>query len=235
MPRIAHLAARKSIVAASREMNRLGINQGTSGNIGLRIPGGFLVTPTGIPADELEPHMIVRMGFDGRHTGAFEPSSEWRFHRDILAARPDVAAVVHCHAMFATTLAIARKDIPAVHFMIAAAGGPTIRCAPYATYGTQALSDHALAALEGRNACLLANHGMIATGPTLARALWLAVEVETLAAQYWRVLQIGGPTLLTGAEIAVVQEKFDSYGLQPRRAGVITSPSGRRRSYGRPR
>ena len=221
MPRIAHLAARKSIVAASREMNRLGINQGTSGNIGQRIPGGFLVTPTGIPADELEPHMIVRMGFDGRHTGAFEPSSEWRFHRDILAARPDVAAVVHCHAMFATTLAIARKDIPAVHYMIAAAGGPTIRCAPYATYGTQELSDAALAALDGRRACLLANHGMIAIGADLGKALRLAVEVETLAAQYWRTLQVGGPKLLSEDEIAVVLGKFGTYGQQPakRRGG----------------
>lgn len=235
MPRIAHLAERRAIVEASRDMNRLGINQGTAGNIGLRIEGGFLVTPTGIPAAELDPRMIVRMSFDGRHESDYEPSSEWRFHRDILVARPDVAAIVHCHAMFATTLAIARKDIPAVHYMIAAAGGPTIRCAPYATYGTQALSDHALAALEGRNACLLANHGLIATGPTLARALWLAVEVETLAAQYWRVLQIGGPTLLPDAEIAVVLEKFGSYGQQPRRAAGITSPSGRRRSYGCPR
>lgn len=214
MPRIAHLAARKSIVAASREMNRLGINQGTSGNIGLRIPSGFLVTPTGIPADELEPHMIVRMGFDGRHTGAFEPSSEWRFHRDILAARPDVAAVVHCHAMFATTLAIARKDIPAVHYMIAAAGGPTIRCAPYATYGTQALSDHALAALEGRNACLLANHGMIAVGSSLDKTMWLAHELEMLAKQYYHSLLIGGPVILPDDEIERVMVNFKSYGLQ---------------------
>jgi L-fuculose-phosphate aldolase len=217
MPRTSHLAERKAIVAASREMNRLGINQGTSGNIGLRVPGGFLVTPTGVPAAKLTPRMIVRMGFDGRHEGPVLPSSEWRFHRDILAARPDAAAVVHCHAMFATTLAIARREIPAIHYMIAAAGGPTIRCAPYATYGTQELSDHALAALADRNACLLANHGMIALGPTLERALWLAVEVETLAAQYWRVLQIGGPALLTVDEIGTVLARFGGYGQQPRR------------------
>ncbi len=217
MPRTSHLAERKAIVAASREMNRLGINQGTSGNIGLRIPGGFLVTPTGVPAARLTPRMIVRMGFDGRHEGPYLPSSEWRFHRDILAARPDAAAVVHCHAMFATTLAIARREIPAIHYMLAAAGGPTIRCAPYATYGTQELSDHALAALTDRNACLLANHGMIALGPTLERALWLAVEVETLAAQYWRVLQIGGPALLTDEEIGTVLARFGGYGQQPRR------------------
>jgi L-fuculose-phosphate aldolase len=227
MARLSHPAERKAMVAASREMNLLGINQGTSGNIGVRIAGGFLVTPTGVPASELEQWMIVEMDFAGRHAGSFLPSSEWRFHRDILAARPDVQAVVHCHAMFATTLAIARRDIPAVHYMIAAAGGPTIRCAAYATYGTQELSDHALAALDGRNACLLANHGMIAVGPSLARALWLAVEVETLAAQYWRVLQIGGPVLLSDAEIDTVLGKFGSYGQQPAQVGERPVRRGR--------
>jgi L-fuculose-phosphate aldolase len=149
------------------------------------------------------------------------PSSEWRFHRDILASRPDANVVVHCHAMFATTLAIARMEIPPLHYMIAAAGGPTIRCAPYATYGTQELSDAALAALDGRRACLLANHGMIAIGADLGKALRLAVEVETLAAQYWRTLQVGGPKLLSEDEIAVVLGKFGTYGQQPakRRGG----------------
>lgn len=229
MRRIPYLAERKAIVAASREMNRLGINQGTSGNIGLRVADGFLVTPTGIPAGALEPAMIVRMGFDGRHDGPLLPSSEWRFHRDILATRPDAQAIVHCHAMFATTLAIARREIPAIHYMIAAAGGPSIRCAPYATYGTQELSDNALAALSGRNACLLANHGMIAIGPSLDRALWLAVEVETLAAQYWRVLQIGGPVLLAETEIATVVGKFASYGQQPGRRDGRRSRAARGR------
>lgn len=212
-----HMAARAAIVETAREMNRLGINQGTSGNIGLRVAGGFLVTPTGVPAAKLRPEMIVEMDFAGRFTGDVLPSSEWRFHRDILAARPDAEAVVHCHEMFSTTLAILRKEIPPVHYMIAAAGGDTIRCAGYATYGTQELSDAALKALEGRKACLLANHGMIAIGPSLERALWLAVEVETLAAQYWRALQAGKPVLLTRAEIATVLAKFGGYGQQPGR------------------
>ncbi len=203
------------MVHACREMNRLGINHGTSGNVSVRVPGGFLVTPTGVPYDRLSPAQMVEMDIDGRHAGDVLPSSEWRFHRDILARRPDANAVVHCHAMFATTLAIARLEIPPLHYMVAAAGGPTIRCAPYATYGTQELSDAALVALEGRRACLLANHGMIAIGRDLDAALRLAVEVEVLSAQYWRVLQVGGPKLLSDREIDVVLGKFEDYGRQP--------------------
>jgi L-fuculose-phosphate aldolase len=233
MARLRHLDERKAMVAASREMNRLGINQGTSGNLGVRVEGGFLVTPTGVPAAALAPELMVEMDFDGRFDGDVMPSSEWRFHRDILAARPDADAVVHCHAMFATTLAILRKEIPPVHYMIAAAGGDTIRCAPYATYGTQELSDNALKALEGRKACLLANHGMIAIGPTLARALWLAVEVETLAAQYWRALQAGKPVLLSKAQIATVLAKFGGYGQQPRIKAKAPNASSRRRAPAR--
>lgn len=216
MPKLRHLEERRAMIAACRDMNRLGINQGTSGNISVRVDGGFLVTPTGVPYDKLAPELMVLMTADGRFKGDVLPSSEWRFHRDILARRPDANAVVHCHAMFSTTLAILHKEIPPIHYMIAAAGGPSIRCAPYATYGTQELSDHALAALEDRKACLLANHGMIALGPTLARAMWLAVEVETLAAQYWRALQAGKPKLLSAAEIATVMGKFGSYGQQPK-------------------
>lgn len=216
MARLRHLSERKAMVAASREMNRLGINQGTSGNLSLRVDDGFLVTPTGVRYDALTPELIVAMSPEGRFTGDVLPSSEWRFHRDILANRQDANAVVHCHAMFSTTLAILHKEIPPIHYMIAAAGGANIRCAPYATFGTQELSDHALKALEDRKACLLANHGMIAIGPNLARALWLAVEVETLAAQYWRALQVGKPQLLSKAEIAAVAAKFGSYGQQPK-------------------
>ncbi len=216
MAKLKHLDERRAIIAACRDMNRLGINQGTSGNISVRIDGGFLMTPTGVHYDALKPDLIVAMTGDGRFSGDVLPSSEWRFHRDILANRPDAKAVVHCHAMFATTLAVLHKEIPAIHYMIAAAGGPNIRCAPYATYGTQELSALALAALQGRTACLLANHGMIAVGPTLARAMWLSVEVETLAAQYWRALQIGKPKLLTAKEIATVIAKFGSYGQQPK-------------------
>src|SRR5690349_5142947 len=209
-------ALRRDIVAQSRRMNELGLNQGTSGNISVRIPDGLLITPSGVPYDELSPEDIVPMGMDGSWRHPLRPSSEWRFHLDILTARPEVNAVVHAHPTYSTALAIRRQEIPAVHYMIAAAGGPSIRCAAYATYGTPELSANAIKALEGRAACLLANHGLIATGPTLKRAMWLAVEVETLAHQYILTLQLGGPVCLPDDEIRRVVEKFKDYGPRPK-------------------
>lgn len=206
------LATRQAIAGAMCRLLDLGLSQGTSGNISVRVDGGFLVTPSGIPAEDLAPDDLVAMDFDGRYDHPLAPSSEWRFHRDILAARPEIGAVVHTHPPYATGFAICGREIPAVHYMIAMAGGPTIRCAPYAPYGTQRLSDLALAALDGRSACLLANHGMIATGPTLAKALWLAVEVETLCRQYAIALQVGAPVVLSDAEVAETVERFKSYG-----------------------
>ena len=156
------------------------------------------------------------MDFDGLPLKSGKPSSEWHFHRDILANRPEVNAVVHCHSPFATTLACLHKDIPSFHYMIALAGGDTIRCAPYALFGTQALSDHALAALVDRKACLLANHGMIALGCDLEDALAIAIEVEWLCEQYWRSLQIGEPVLLTKNAMQAVLARFKNYGRQAR-------------------
>jgi ribulose-5-phosphate 4-epimerase/fuculose-1-phosphate aldolase len=209
-------ALRREIIAQSRKMNELGLNQGTSGNISVRIPDGLLITPSGVPYDELEPEDIVPMRMDGSWSHPLRPSSEWRFHLDILKARPEVNAVVHAHPTYSTALAIRRQEIPAVHYMIAAAGGPSIRCATYATYGTPELSGHVLKALEDRSACLLANHGLIATAPTLARAMWLAVEIETLAHQYVLALQLGGPVCLLDDEIRRVVEKFKDYGPRPK-------------------
>jgi L-fuculose-phosphate aldolase len=205
-------ALRRDIVAACQDMNRRGINQGTSGNISVRVAEGLLITPSGLPYDEMKPADIVPMKKDGSHAGRLKPSSEWRFHTSIMATRPEVSAVVHTHSMFATTLSCLGLEIPAVHYMIAAAGGSNIRCVPYVTYGTQELADAALKALEGRNACLLANHGMIVVGPTLKKAMWLAVEVETLAAQYWRALQVGKPNILSDAQVQTIMEKFKTYG-----------------------
>jgi L-fuculose-phosphate aldolase len=212
-----HPALRREIIAACQDMNRRGINQGTSGNISARVAEGLLITPSGFPYDEMKPADIVLMKTDGSHVGRLKPSSEWRFHTSIMATRPEVGAVVHTHSMFATTLSCLGLEIPAVHYMIAAAGGTNIRCVPYITYGTQELADAALQALEDRNACLLANHGMIVVGPTLKRAMWLAIEVETLAAQYWRALQVGKPNILSEAQVLAVMEKFKTYG-QPRPA-----------------
>ena len=206
------MALRREIIATARKMNALGINRGKSGNVSARVTGGLLITPTGLEYDSTRPADIVAMTLAGRVRGARLPSSEWRFHRDIYASRRDAGAIVHAHAAFATTLACLGRGIPAFHYMIAVAGGRDIRCAPYATFGTQELSDHALRALRGRRACLLANHGMIAIGATLPAALALAVEVEALAEQYWRALQLGRPKLLSKAEMTRVLEKFRTYG-----------------------
>jgi len=203
---------RQAIIDACRRMNALGINQGTSGNISLRHEGGMLITPTSVPYDLLTPDQMVFMAMDGSVAQGQRPSSEWRFHLDILRARPEVHAVVHAHPTYCTILAIMGREIPAVHYMIAAAGGETIRCAPYATFGTPELSEHAVKALEGRFACLLDHHGMIAVGASIERALWLAVEVETLARQYHGCLQIGKPPLLASDEIERVRQKMAGYG-----------------------
>jgi L-fuculose-phosphate aldolase len=205
-------AKRQSIIDACLRMNALGINQGTSGNISLRHDAGMLVTPTSVPYETMQPEQIVFMGFDGSFDSSQGPSSEWRFHLDILKARPEVNAVVHAHPPYATTLAIMGREIPPVHYMVAVAGGDSIRCAPYATFGTEELSRHAVSALKDRLACLLAHHGMIAIGPSLAKAMWLAVEVETLARQYHGCLQIGTPPLLSKAEIQNVLSRMAGYG-----------------------
>jgi len=203
---------RQSIIDACLRMNTLGINQGTSGNISLRHGDGMLITPTSTPYEAMQPEQIVHMHLDGSYDPAQRPSSEWRFHRDILQARPDVNAVVHAHPPFSTMLAIMGLEIPPVHYMIACAGGDTIRCAPYATFGTQELSEYAVRALEDRRACLLAHHGMIAIGPSLSKAMWLAVEVETLARQYHAALQLGTPPLLSKEEIEKVRVRMAGYG-----------------------
>lgn len=208
-------ALRVALIDTARRMNSLGLNRGTSGNVSVRCvvaeKEGFLITPSALPYDETEPEDIVLMRFDGTHTGRRRPSSEWRFHRDILAARSDVAVVLHAHAPFATSLACIGEDIPAFHYMIALAGGDSIRCAPYATFGTQALSDFAVAALLERRACLLANHGLIVLGENLKATLALAVEVEGLCEQYWRAKQVGTPRLLDCEEMQTVLTKFRDY------------------------
>lgn len=209
-------AIREAVIATALAMGAAGINRGKSGNVSARLRregfDGFLVTPSGLAYGETTSGDIVAMTIKGEPHGHRVPSSEWRFHRDIYANRSDALAIVHAHAPFATSLACLPRGIPPFHYMVAVAGGADIRCAPYATFGTQQLSDHALAALADRKACLLANHGMIALGGSLAQALALAIEVETLAEMYWRALQIGEPMLLSGAEMAIVLEKFATYG-----------------------
>ncbi|MGH1572217.1 class II aldolase/adducin family protein [Methylobacterium sp. P31] len=206
-------SARESIVAAARELDAQGLNRGTSGNVSMRFRDGLLITPSGIPTGRMHTDDIVPMALDGTHPPGLKPSSEWRFHRDILASRPEVGAVVHAHPVYCTAFAMCGREIPAVHYMIAAFGGPNVRCAPYAPYGTAELSELALAALSERNVCLLANHGMIAAGAGLEKALWLAVELETLCQQYAVALQVGTPTILSDHEIGTTVERFRGYGL----------------------
>lgn len=205
---------REGIVAAVRALTAHDLNRGTAGNVSARWNEGFLVTPTGMTGDEMQSGDIVPMAMDGSWQGARQPSSEWRFHRDLYAARAEAGAIVHAHAPFATALACIGADIPPFHYMIARFGGNSVRCAAYATFGTQELSDAALAALEGRCACLLANHGLLVFGRDLRQAVDLAVEFESLCEQYWRALQVGRPVLLSDAEMEVVLEKFRTYGQQ---------------------
>jgi L-fuculose-phosphate aldolase len=190
-----------------------GLTHGTSGNVSVRRDADtFFISPTGVPYEQLDD--IPIMDFSGNWFGTRRPSSEWRFHRDVLKARPDVNAIVHTHSKFAVALACTGQGIPAFHYMVAVAGGADIRCAPYATFGSQTLSDHALEALKDRKACLLANHGVIATGADLPGALRLAGEVENLAAQYCAALAAGKPHLLEAAEMARVLDLFRTYGKQ---------------------
>ncbi len=212
MADIDHLPLRRDLIATALRMNHTGINQGTSGNLSVRIPGGFLITPTSIPYDELEPDDIVAMDFDGGHAGRRRPSSEWRFHRDILKARSDIDVVLHNHSTFATALSCHRLDIPAFHYMVAVAGGKAIRCADYATFGTEELSRNALAALEDRLACLLGHHGVIVLGRSFKQALALAVEVESLARQYVHVRMLGEPEILSDDEMDRVMERMRGMG-----------------------
>jgi L-fuculose-phosphate aldolase len=208
---------REGIIAKCRWMNASGLNQGTSGNISARYKDRMLITPSATPYDAMKPEMIAAMPLEGEYgswEGPLQPSTEWRFHLDIMRGRPDVGGVVHTHSTYATVLAIARKSIPACHYMMAAFGGNDIRCAGYARYGTPELSELALQALEGRNGCLLANHGMIAVGANLDKAMWLAVELETIARQYYLSLALGAPHILGEAEIADTAKGFSTYGLQ---------------------
>ncbi|MBK0399047.1 class II aldolase/adducin family protein [Limibaculum sp. M0105] len=224
-------ALRKAIIEKCLWMNASGLNQGTSGNISARHGGRMLITPSATPYEAMEPEMIASMPIEGDHgawDGPLKPSTEWRFHLDIIRARPEVGAIIHTHSPYCTALAVARKPIPAAHYMVAAFGGTDVRCSDYATFGTEELSRAALRALEGRNACLLANHGMIVAGPGLEKAMWLAVELETLARQYFNALLIGGPVVLSDAEVAETAKSFASYGLRDQPA----SGTGKTRTKG---
>ncbi len=213
---MSELSIRKEIIETCLKMESLGINQGTSGNISHRYKDGILITPSGVSYDILKPKDIVFVPFSSKKdwVGEYPPSSELDFHFDILKAKPEIDCVLHNHSTYATSMAICNQDIPAHHYMVAVGGGHKIPCAPYATFGTAQLSKNVIKTLNGYNACLLANHGVVTVANSLKKALWLAVEVENLAKQYIMAKQIGEPTILSGKEMDKIVEAFKSYGLK---------------------
>ena len=211
------LHLRGELVQTARRMSELGLTPGMSGNVSARTPHGFLVTPSGMPYAELGPQDLVEVRMDGSvRPGQRAPSTEWRLHRDIFAARADAHAIVHTHSLFCTTVACLRRPIPAIHYMVVLSGADEIPCADYATFGSPELAAAVVRALGAGHACLMANHGMVALGPTLPAALRLAAEVETLASQYWHASHLGAPHVLDRDELARVRRRFAEYG-QPRR------------------
>jgi L-fuculose-phosphate aldolase len=214
------LELRIEALAVLQRLDAQGLNRGSTGNLSLRAhAGGFWITPTGMPADELGVADFVRLADDGRVLeGDWEPSSEWPFHRAIYRARPDLGAVVHMHSPHATALACLRRPLPAFHYMVAVAGGDDVPCTPYHLFGTEALSQTVGVAFAARQACLMANHGLVAGGATLAQALKVALEVEALCGIYLQALAVGEPALLSPAQMAEVAERFRTYG-RARRSG----------------
>jgi L-fuculose-phosphate aldolase len=212
------LQLRDELVTTARRMSELGLAPGTSGNVSVRSPAGFLVTPSGMPYGELRPDDAVEVKLDGTvRAGQHAPSTEWQLHRDILAARPDAHAIVHTHSLFCTTMSCLRRAIPAIHYMVVLAGSDEIPCAEYATFGSAELATSVVRALGAGRACLMANHGMVALAATLPEALRLAAEVETIASQYWHAAQIGQPHILDRDELARVRHRFGGYGQARRR------------------
>lgn len=211
---VSELVLREELLRTCVRMIELGINQGTSGNVSVRCGDRFLITPSGIPYDEMTPEQIALMDADGRWWGPCKPTTEWRIHRGVMRARPDAGVVIHTHSMFATTVACLRRAIPALHYYVAVGGGPTIRCADYATYGTPELAENVLAAMEGRDACLLANHGLLVIGGTLGETMRRTFDIEMLARQYVYAANIGEPVILPDDEIERVRLKMRTYGTQ---------------------
>lgn len=214
---------RDAAVAAIRRLDALGMNRGSTGNLSLRDGQGMWITPTGMGADELRPQDLVWLGWDGTLRGDWQPSSEWHFHRAIYQTRPDLHAIVHTHSTHATALACLRRELPAFHYMVAVAGGDSVPCTPYHLFGTEALSDAVVLALRERDAALMANHGLVACGATLARAMKVAQEIESLCETYLKALAVGEPVLLSKEQMASVIERFRSYGRAARHKATGSS------------
>lgn len=216
---------RERVIQTCLAMNETGLNTGKSGNVSVRNEKGFMISASGVAYDAMKPSDVVQMDLEGGYFGSVLPSSEWRMHMDIYRARPEAGAIVHTHAAHATAISCLREDVPAFHYMIGVTGGSTLRCAPYASFGTAELSDGMLQAIEGRNACLLANHGMICFAQTLDAALALAVEIETLCRQYVLARQLGDPVVLDDAEMNDILLRFRSYGKSSAELGADEDPA----------
>lgn len=216
MSKLKYKDLREKVIEVCLAMNKEGINQGTSGNVSVRTPDGFLITASGVPYKKMKPHHVIEMDLDGGYRGDYLPSTEWRMHLDIFKERKEAGAIVHVHSNFATALSCLRRDVPAFHYMIGVTGGVSLRCSEYAEFGTQELSATMLKAMEGRNAALLANHGQICFSSNLDRALWLAGEIESLCHQYWAATLFGRPTILSDAEMVSVLKRFKTYGIDPK-------------------
>ncbi|MCP5283930.1 MAG: class II aldolase/adducin family protein [Burkholderiaceae bacterium] len=212
--------ARAAVVQAVQRLDALGLNRGSTGNVSHRWDrdgqGGMLITPTGMGA-ELTVDDLVHVADDGTVSGRWQPSSEWQFHRAAYRARPDVQAVLHTHAVHATALACLDRPLPPFHYMVAVAGGNDVPLVPYSTFGSEALSDGVARALAQRDACLLAHHGLVTCGATMAQAMKVMVEVESLCQTYLLALPAGEPARLAADEMARVIEKFRHYGRRSRR------------------
>ncbi len=215
MPKLNHMQLRKQVIQTCLDMNEEGLNQGTSGNVSVRIPAGFLITASGVPYKKMKPHHVVTMDLEGGYVGDYLPSTEWRMHMDLYKARPEAGAIVHVHSTHATALACLRKDIPCFHYMMGVTGGTSLRVSDYAEFGTQDLSDTMLKAMIDRTACLLANHGQICFSGTLDKALWLAGEIEAICHQFWAASVAGKPVILAEAQMTTVLKRFKTYGRQP--------------------
>jgi L-fuculose-phosphate aldolase len=212
------LGLREALVATARRLDAQGLNRGSTGNLSVRATASavpaFWVTPTGMPADEMRADDLVLLGAaDGSVlAGGWQPSTEWPFHRAVYLARPDLHAVVHMHSPHATALACLRRQLPAFHYMVAVAGGDSVPCTAYHLFGTEALSQAVGAAFVDRHACLMANHGLVAGGASLAHAAKVAAEIEALCGIYLQTLAVGEPVLLSAAQMVEVIDRFKTYG-----------------------
>ena len=202
------------LINTALQLQNMGLNHGATGNCSCRDGDTYLITPSGVETKDLSDDKVVRMNFTGDIVDSasnLKPSSEWRFHQDIMSERKEVGAVIHTHSVYASAISLFGEELPPFHYMIAVAGGDSVRCAPYAMFGTQELSDNIIGALIDRKACLIANHGLVALGDNLKEALQIAEEIEHLCQLYIEARKLGEPNLLSKKQMSEVIDRFQTY------------------------